>query len=182
LLQLVGKPQRKTLKLKDPEKYEFRPKELLAQIVNIYVNLDRGDSQGVFSRAISSDGRSYRDELFTEALGVLKNLGVLNMQMLEDFEALGAKTRASSQEMMDEEALLGDIPDDFLDPIQYTLMTDPVILPSSKTTIDRSVIQRHLLSDQTDPFNRSLLTADMLIPDIDLKRKIDEYLAMHSKK
>jgi len=32
LLQLVGKPQRKTLKLKDPEKYEFRPKELLAQV------------------------------------------------------------------------------------------------------------------------------------------------------
>lgn len=31
LLQLVG-PQRKTLRVKDPEKYEFRPKELLAQV------------------------------------------------------------------------------------------------------------------------------------------------------
>lgn len=31
LLQLVG-PQRKALKVKDPEKYEFRPRELLAQV------------------------------------------------------------------------------------------------------------------------------------------------------
>jgi hypothetical protein len=31
LLQLVG-PQRKALRLSDPEKYEFRPKELLVQV------------------------------------------------------------------------------------------------------------------------------------------------------
>ena len=31
--------------------------------------------------------------------------------------------------------------------LQYTLMKDPVILPSSRITIDRPVIQRHLLSD-----------------------------------
>jgi ubiquitin conjugation factor E4 B len=31
LLQLVG-PQRNALKVKDPEKYEFRPRELLAQV------------------------------------------------------------------------------------------------------------------------------------------------------
>lgn len=29
---------------------------------------------------------------------------------------------------------------------------------------------------QTDPFNRSHLTADMLIPDIELKAQIDEFL------
>ena len=34
---------------------------------------------------------------------------------------------------------------------------------------------------QTDPFNRSLLTVDMLIPDHDLKKRINEYLASHSK-
>ncbi|KAG0558710.1 hypothetical protein KC19_10G048000 [Ceratodon purpureus] len=117
LLQLVG-PQRKALKVKDPEKYEFRPRELLAQIVNIYVNLDRGDPQGLFARAISSDGRSYKNELFTGAAGVLRQYGGLPMQMLDEFEALGAKARAQAQEMMDAEALLGDIPDEFLDPIQ----------------------------------------------------------------
>lgn len=38
LLQLVG-PQRKSLSLKDPEKYEFRPKQLLKQVGLKFVNL-----------------------------------------------------------------------------------------------------------------------------------------------
>ena len=50
------------------------------------------------------------------------------------------------------------------DPILQTLMTDPVRLPTSGVVVDRPVIQRHLLSDQTDPFNRAYLTADMLEP------------------
>ena len=52
---------------------------------------------------------------------MLRAYGGLPMQMLDDFEALGAKSRACSQEMMDAEALLGDIPDEFLDPIQVAL-------------------------------------------------------------
>ncbi|KAL3525885.1 hypothetical protein ACH5RR_014257 [Cinchona calisaya] len=56
LLRLVG-PQRKSLSLKDPEKYEFRPKQLLKQIVNIYVNLARGDKENIFPTAITKDGR-----------------------------------------------------------------------------------------------------------------------------
>lgn len=32
---------------------------------------------------------------------------------------------------------------------------------------------------QTDPFNRSLLTSDMLVPDVRLKMKIEEFLSSH---
>eukprot|EP01048_Picozoa_sp_COSAG05_P022301 COSAG05_NODE_4413_length_1526_cov_1.395936_3_plen_86_part_00 len=42
---------------------------------------------------------------------------------------------------------------------------NPVILPASSVTIDRDTIARHLLSDSTDPFNRSKLTMDMLTID-----------------
>jgi len=89
---------------------------------------------------------------------------------------LAGKAKAAASEAMDAEAILGDIPDEFLDPIQYTLMKDPVILPSSKVTIDRPVIIRHLLSDSTDPFNRSHLTQDMLIPNTELKLQIEEFV------
>ena len=51
-------------------------------------------------------------------------------------------------------------------------MEDPVILPSSKQTVDRGVIIRHLLTQQTDPFNRSPLTEDMLVPDDALRQQI----------
>lgn len=45
----------------------------------------------------------------------------------------------------DEELLLSEAPEIFLDPIMSTLMTDPVILPSSKMNVDRSTIARYIL-------------------------------------
>lgn len=43
-------------------------------------------------------------------------------------------------------------------------MEDPVILPSSKVSIDRSTIRSHLLSDPNDPFNRAPLSIEDVIP------------------
>jgi ubiquitin conjugation factor E4 B len=40
LLYLTG-PERRKLKVANPEKYQFNPKELLAQIATVYVRLDR---------------------------------------------------------------------------------------------------------------------------------------------
>lgn len=174
LLQLVG-PQRKSLSLKDPEKYEFRPKHLLKQIVNIYVHVARGDKENVFPSAISRDGRSYNEQLFSAAADVLRRINE-DGRIIQEFIELGAKAKAAAAEAMDAETALGDIPDEFLDPIQYTLMKDPVILPSSRITVDRHVILRHLLSDSTDPFNRSHLTPDLLIPDTELKARIEEFI------
>ena len=53
---------------------------------------------------------------------------------------------------------------DFVDPLMDTLMEDPVLLPTSGNIMDRSVIHRHLLNSQTDPFNRAPLTESDLQP------------------
>lgn len=79
------------------------------------------------------------------------------------------------KQRLDQEAL-SDPPDEFLDPIMSTLMMDPVILPSSKVTVDRTTIARHLLSDQTDPFNRSPLTMDQVQPDVEVRDKITQWI------
>lgn len=47
-----------------------------------------------------------------------------------------------------------------------TLMSDPVKLPSSGNVVDRHIIMRHLLNSQTDPFNRTPLTSEQLIPGL----------------
>ncbi|XP_010904932.1 probable ubiquitin conjugation factor E4 [Elaeis guineensis] len=184
LLQLAG-PQRKSLSVRDPEKYEFRPKQLLKQIAKIYVHIARGDKEKIFPAAISKDGRSYNEKLFASAADILWKIGE-DGRIVQEFVQLGVKAKEAASEAMDAEAALGEIPDEFLDPIQYTLMKDPVILPSSRVTIDRAVIQRHLLSDNTDPFSRSHLTQDMLIPNTELKLRIEEFirsqaLRMHSQ-
>ena len=54
-------------------------------------------------------------------------------------------------------------------------MEDPVILPTSKTTIDRSTIQSHLLSDPNDPFNRAPLKIEDVIPNAELKAQIQAF-------
>lgn len=51
-------------------------------------------------------------------------------------------SRLASQNEEDEE-MLGDAPEEFLDPIMSTLMIDPVILPSSKQIVDRTTIARY---------------------------------------
>jgi ubiquitin conjugation factor E4 B len=43
-------------------------------------------------------------------------------------------------------------------------MEDPVILPGSKVSIDRSTIRSHLLSDPNDPFNRAPLKIEDVTP------------------
>jgi hypothetical protein len=47
-----------------------------------------------------------------------------------------------------------------------TLMKEPVILPTSKTTVDLSTIKQHFLSDATDPFNRMPLKIEDVIPGL----------------
>jgi ubiquitin conjugation factor E4 B len=62
---------------------------------------------------------------------------------------------------------LSDAPDKYKDPLMDTIMEDPVILPSGNI-MDRSIIIRHLLNANTDPFNRQPLTEDLLRPGIQL--------------
>lgn len=81
-------------------------------------------------------------------------------------------------EMLEKEnqEALTDAPDEYLDPIMSTLMLDPVTLPSSNVTVDRTTIARHLLSDQSDPFNRSPLTMDQVITNVTLKAEIEGWV------
>ena len=65
----------------------------------------------------------------------------------------------------------------FLDPILATLMTDPVLLPSSKSIVDRSTIQSILLSDPVDPFNRVPLKIEDVVQHTEMKEKIDAFIA-----
>jgi len=55
-------------------------------------------------------------------------------------------------------------------------MEDPVILPSG-AIMDRSIIMRHLLNSNTDPFNRQQLSEDMLQDATELKQRIQEWKA-----
>ena len=72
---------------------------------------------------------------------------------------MGQKIRAEFEAAQADDEMFGDdAPDHFLDPIVSVLLADPVKLPTSGTIVERAVIIRHLLNDETDPFNRAKLT------------------------
>lgn len=168
---LVG-PKRKKLRVDGD--YGFNPKQLLSDIVRVYTNLAAKES---FVTAIARDGRSYKPENFTAAAEILKSGALKSPEELAAWAALGQAVAETAEREAQEEEDLGEIPDEFLDPLVYDLMTDPVILPRSRNTIDRSTIRSHLLSDPTDPFNRTPLKIEDVVPDVELKAKIEAWKA-----
>jgi ubiquitin conjugation factor E4 B len=62
------------LRVSDPDKFSFKPKNLLAAIAQIYLNLG---NERDFVRAVANDGRSYSKDLFEKFARVLKNRAIM---------------------------------------------------------------------------------------------------------
>lgn len=169
LQQLCG-PKCNDLKVRHPAKYGWEPRRLLGQIFDIYLHLDCER----FAQALAADERSFHKHMCDEAAARIERLGIRSSVTVEKFVALINRAHeiyVANQQSEDECA---DAPDEFKDPLMDTLMSDPVVLPSG-TVMDRAIITRHLLNSNTDPFNRQHLTEDMLIPNIELKERIDAW-------
>lgn len=106
---LVG-PKCGELKVQDPEKYKFSPRQLLSDILQVYINLS---DQEEFVRAVANDGRSYRKELFMAAMERARwvplktetEIEVLRL-FVDNVEEMKATIEAEED--------LGEIPDEFL--------------------------------------------------------------------
>lgn len=79
------------------------------------------------------------------ALRVCPVFALVNYDVLTFFVVMVPWFKSHADRQQQEEETYADAPDEFLDPIMSTLMLDPVLLPSSNVTVDRSTIARHLL-------------------------------------
>lgn len=171
-LQIMVGPKCSNLKVRDPMKYDFDPKRTLSDLCEIYCNLS---NQGNFIVAVARDTRSFSLEYFKKAERILSTRTYTSPKVIENLIKFAQKADEQRQTDEDEELELGEVPDEFLDPLMFILMEDPVILPGSKISIDRSTIKAHLLSDSTDPFNRMPLKLEDVVEDVELKKKIQEF-------
>jgi ubiquitin conjugation factor E4 A len=140
LLHLVGAKQR-NLKVNNFKEVEFNPQEIVSTICDIYLNLGINDE---FCKAVCRDGRSYSKDLFPLATAVLERMKRPS-DVIQRFKDLGNRIEDISRIQEMEDLNYEDAPDEYLDPIMSHLMVDPVVLPNSRKTIDRSTISRHLL-------------------------------------
>jgi ubiquitin conjugation factor E4 B len=170
---LVG-PKKANLKVENPGEYGWNPRQMLSEIADVYLNLKDKRS---FVDSVATDGRSYRPEYFATAMQIMQKFALKAPEQLQDWENLAERIKSAKEEAEIEEADLGDIPDEYMDPLLATLMEDPVILPTSKQVLDRSTVASHLLSDPHDPFNRMPLSLDQVIPNDSLREEIQKWKA-----
>ncbi|KAF7672341.1 ubiquitin conjugation factor e4 [Alternaria burnsii] len=170
---LVG-PKKSQLKVENPEEYGWNPRNMLAEVTDVYLNLESKQS---FIDAVATDGRSYREEYMTEAYKILQRFKLKSPEQMEQWQSMSDRIKEAKAQADMVEADLGEIPDQYLDPILASLMEDPVTLPISKQIVDRGTIQAHLLSDPHDPFNRTPLKIEDVIPNDELREEIQNWKA-----
>ena len=107
---MVG-PKSINLRVGNPQDYAFNPKQLLAEIVDVYLNL-RNKEDFVF--AVARDGRSYKPANFQKATAIMKDRGLKSSQQLIQWRSLGEKIKKAKEVDDQAEEDLGEIPDDFL--------------------------------------------------------------------
>jgi ubiquitin conjugation factor E4 B len=169
LQQLTG-PKYRDLKVNDPEKYGFQPKALLSSLTDIYLHLDSEQ----FARAVGNDERSYSKDVFDACIALMVKNQIKPMDLIGQFREFADRVEKEAAAALMEDIGYGEVPLEFKDPIMDTLMKEPVQLPSG-IIVDRPVIVRHLLNSNVDPFNRQPLTMDMLVPQPELQRRIEEW-------
>merc|ERR1712087_834340 len=162
---------------KDFEEFNFHPKELLQYIAEMYVCVSRADKDRV-QKMITEDGRSYKPKTFSKAVQILKREQMISSAMLKEFETF---VNDLNDLAVSQEAALANVtvPDHYLDPIMAEIMEDPVLLPTSQNIMDRKVIERHIMSNDDDPFNRLPLKVEDLEPQTELKAEIQAFCSKH---
>jgi ubiquitin conjugation factor E4 B len=160
------------LKVSNADRVAWKPRLLLSRVLKTFLHFHEDRA---FAAAVGRDGRSYSSELLKRAAGIAERRAILHSTDVERFKAIAAMAAQVLVEDEEDDTDLGDIPEEFLDPIMNSIMENPVRLPTSANVMDRDVISRILLSDKLDPFNRAFLSEDMLEDDVELKARITAF-------
>jgi len=132
LKKLCGEKCNK-LKVKNPEKYGWSPRNLLSQLIDIYLHLDSNE----FAAAIASDEvmfstffpshvftssghiiflicqRSFSDALFDDAVRIMKRAHLKSDFQLSKFCELGDKAKKIAEQRVTDDTEFADAPDEF---------------------------------------------------------------------
>ena len=160
------------LKVDNPESYNFRPKEMLQDLCVVFSSFAAADE---FQIECARSGY-YTADLLSKSVKTCRKLGLLVGESMELFDLLAAKVEVAYTTLIGDEDLYEDAPEEFLDPLMQEFMTDPVLLPTSNSVVDRRTITHHLLNNDTDPFNRMQLSIEDVVPAVELKEKMKLWL------
>lgn len=169
----------KKIKFNGIEELKLKPLDFIRTLVSIYVRLS---SSKRFQEEVISDDRSYSREDLVDVGTTAFNRNLVSTDVLDKFEKFINDLDSIKNERDNWNKIIANPPDEFLCALTSDLMTDPVMLPSSHSIVDRKSISEHLtINGNYDPYNRTKLTPNDLIPQVQLKEKIDVWLNERKK-
>ena len=114
-LQILVGPRYQELKVRNPAKLKFSPRELLSDVIQVFLNLS---DQPQFIQAVAGDGRSYTKELFKSAVDITVLRKLKSPNEIIQLQAFADKVEAAKASLEAEEDL-GELPDEFLGMVSF---------------------------------------------------------------
>ena len=130
-----------------------------------------------FVEAVVKNGYYLNGVPLEDAISIVSKHGLVTQQNKDALVAFRQSTKVLETKARELDKLLEEAPSDFLDPLLATLMEDPVLLRTSSTVVDKATISQQMLNEAIDPFNRAPITQADIVPQPDLKAKIQAWLA-----
>jgi len=169
-----AKKERQALKAENFEQYDFKPKQLLMNIVKLFLNFCEKDD---FIEAVASDEGFFSPGAYRDTIDLLekkRNIGV-TLDELERFKKSFYRILPKYDETQLTEAKLGDIPEKYQDDLMGSLMRDPVQLPDG-SRMDRPYVIQMLMNKKENPFTRQPMTENDVKPLPELKQEIEHWI------
>ena len=172
LINNLTKKDKKKYKVNDKTNLDFEPINILIILKSILIEL-------IFKRHnenIVIDVISENDNYIQHS--ILRLINILNKKnKIKSLEYSYLSYLDTKIDVKLKDKIIYEIPDELCDPIMDTLIENPVMLPNN-IIIDYGTISRHLLNNESNPFNRELLTLEILDSynkKESIKTKIDEF-------
>lgn len=164
---LVGEKSLK-VRISNKDEYCFNPKEILRSVELIILNMLRHNEKLIKSSGIDAT-------LLERAIGLSQKKHILVEDQIGSLRDILGVLREMGRSDQASDVTGEDVPDEFLDPLTYLVMEDPVMLLTSGVTIDRSTLNQIMLNDQIDPFNRAPLDESKAVENSELREKIKQF-------
>ena len=137
-------------------KINLKTEKLVNKFTEIFINIYEKIYSKDFLNAIVENERSFSVELLDLLENSIYNVISFRQQI---FFTNFKDTLISIYNDKKEDI---DYPDEFLDPLYFVPIINPVVIPGSNIIMERKIIERHLMSSNENPFDRSKLDLQIL--------------------
>ena len=150
--RILGKNKLKS-EIRMPSTCNFDKNKLLDYYIDILNYIFGQTLSKNIIKYIKCDTRCYTRENYINMINTIKD---------NDIKKNILNILVNSIDKYDNKFDIQEIPDELCDPLLSTLIEEPIEVPSSDIIVDKNSIYIHLMSSNTNPFNRDKLTIEDL--------------------